>query len=122
VLSAPTPDHSGTDDDRKGGPLWLRLQGYVLPVTLCQDHLRVLTTGVLVSTQTGFHPQVSRGVSTASDGGTAGDGASCAISSEVSLPFPGFGTVVPRPSTGWVVRSCGSVGQTLTGLPGTPAS
>src|SRR4051795_3285019 len=42
------------DDDRKGGPLWLRLQGYVLPVTLCQDHLTVSTTGVLVSTRTGF--------------------------------------------------------------------
>src|SRR3954465_3053390 len=52
--STPTPHHSGTDDDRKGGPLWLRLQGYVLPVTLCQDHLRVSTTGVLVTTRTGF--------------------------------------------------------------------
>src|SRR3954452_6819684 len=62
VLSTPTPDHSGTDDDRKGGPLWLRLQGYVLPTTLCQDQLRVSATGVLVTTRTGFPPQVSPGI------------------------------------------------------------
>src|SRR3954467_9885605 len=53
VRPTPTPDHSGTDDDRKGGPLWLRLQGYVLPVILCQDQLRVSATGVLVTTRTG---------------------------------------------------------------------
>src|SRR3954470_11873912 len=105
VLSTPTPDHSGTDDDRKGGPLWLRLQGYVLPLLLCQDHLRVLTTAVLVSTRTGFHPQVSHGVSTASGGGTADDGDNCDISSGVSLVSRDSATVVRRRSTVWVVRS-----------------
>jgi hypothetical protein len=79
VCPAPTPDHSGTDDDRKGGPLWLRLQGYVLPVTLCQDHLRVLTTGVLVTTRTGFPPQVSAVTGASGDGGTGAGGDSFAI-------------------------------------------
>src|SRR4051812_1843574 len=39
---------------RKGGPLWLQVPGYVLPVTLCQDQRRVSTTAVLVTTRTGF--------------------------------------------------------------------
>jgi hypothetical protein len=38
VLSTPTPDHSGTVQSRKGGPLWLRVQAYVQLVMLCQDH------------------------------------------------------------------------------------
>jgi hypothetical protein len=58
VLVAPTPHYSGTDDVRKGGPLWLQIQGYGLHVMLRQDHLRVLTTGVLVTTRTGFPLQV----------------------------------------------------------------
>jgi hypothetical protein len=32
------PHHSGTDEDRKGGPLWLQVQGYGLHVMLRQDH------------------------------------------------------------------------------------
>ena len=73
VLTAPTPDHSGTDEDRKGGPLWLQLQGYVQPMTLSQDHLRVSTTGVLVTTRTGFHLQVSALIGRPGDGQTAGN-------------------------------------------------
>src|SRR3954449_9199851 len=60
VLTTPTPDHSGTVQSRKGGPLWLQLQAYVQPVMFCQDRLRVSTTGVLVTTRTGFPPQVRR--------------------------------------------------------------
>ena len=59
VLSTPTPDHNGTVQSRKGGPLWLRYQAYDYPLLLCQDHKRVSTTAVLVSTRTGFPPQVS---------------------------------------------------------------
>jgi len=41
------PHHSGTDD-AEGGPLWLRYQAYGSLLPLCQDHLPVLTTAVLV--------------------------------------------------------------------------
>jgi hypothetical protein len=60
VLPTPTPHHSGTDEDRKGGPLWLRVQDYFVLPTLRQDQLPVLTTAVLVTTRTGFPPQVRR--------------------------------------------------------------
>jgi hypothetical protein len=70
------PHHSGTVHLRKGGPLWLRVQAYVQPVTLCQDHLRVSTTGVLVTTRTGFPLQLRSVISTAGDVLTAGAGAS----------------------------------------------
>src|SRR4051794_14408956 len=46
---------------RKGGPLWLQVPGYVLPATLCQDQRRVSPTAVLVTTRTGFPPQVRPG-------------------------------------------------------------
>ena len=58
MLPAPTPHHSGTVLTRKGGPLWLRVQAYVQLVTLCRDQQRVLTTAVLVTTRTGFPPQL----------------------------------------------------------------
>jgi hypothetical protein len=74
-VPTPTPHHSGTVQRWKGGPLWLQVQGYVLPVTLCQDHLRVSGSAVLVSTRTGFHPQVRPRISTRGDGQTgAGEG------------------------------------------------
>jgi hypothetical protein len=59
---------------RKGGPLWLRVQAYVQPVILCQDHLRVSTTAVLVTTRTGFPPQVTGWICMAGDGQTAAAG------------------------------------------------
>jgi hypothetical protein len=74
VLSTPTPDHSGTVQSRKGGPLWLRVQAYVQLVMLCQDHVTVLTTGVLVTTRTGFPPQLRSVNCTAGDGRTADAG------------------------------------------------
>jgi hypothetical protein len=54
VRPTPTPHHSGADDVRKGGPLWLQVQGYGLHVMLRQDHQLVSTTGALVTTRTGF--------------------------------------------------------------------
>jgi hypothetical protein len=68
----PTPHHSGTGEPRKGGPLWLRVPAYVQLVMLCQDPLRVSTTGVLVTTRTGFPPQVRRLNCMAGDVPTAG--------------------------------------------------
>ena len=58
MLRTPTPDHSGTDERGKGGPLWLQIQGYVQPMTLRQDQLLVSATGALVTTRTGFPLQV----------------------------------------------------------------
>src|SRR4051794_22666907 len=57
VLPTLTPHHSGRER-RKGGPLWLQVQGYVQPMTLCQDHPLVSTTAVLVTTRTGLPLQV----------------------------------------------------------------
>src|SRR3954464_1408923 len=54
VRPTPTPDHNGTVQSRKGGPLWLQVQGYVQPVTLCQDQMRVSTTAVLVQRLKGW--------------------------------------------------------------------
>ena len=70
MLPAPTPHHSGTVQTRKGGPLWLRVQAYDHLVMLCQDRLRVLTTGGLVTTRTGFPLQVRPGMCMADDGRT----------------------------------------------------
>jgi hypothetical protein len=58
---------------RKGGPLWLQVQAYGYLLTLSQDHLRVSTTGVLVTTRTGFHLQVSALIGRPRDGQTAGN-------------------------------------------------
>ena len=73
VLAAPIPHHSGTEKPKKGGPLWLQLQGYVEPMTFRQDHLPVLTTAVLVTTRTGFPLQLRSPISTSGDVLTAGD-------------------------------------------------
>src|SRR3954447_14531844 len=100
ALSTPTPDHSGTDDDRKGGPLWLQLQGYVLPLLLCQDHVRVSATSVLVSTRTGFPPQVSPRISRPGGGSTGAGGASCVTSSGGRRPCLDCRTVARRRSRG----------------------
>jgi hypothetical protein len=62
VRPTPTPDHSGTVHSRKAAPLWLQVPGYVYPLTLCQDHLRVSGSAVLVTTRTAFPPQVSAGI------------------------------------------------------------
>src|SRR3954471_13136889 len=122
VLSTPTPDHSGTDEDRKGGPLWLRLQGYVLPLLLCQDHLRVLTTGALVTTRTGFPPQVRPGIFRHGGGRTGASGGSCAASSGGRQPCPDCRTVARRRSTVWVVRFCGSAVRVTSGSLAMPGS
>ena len=74
VLVTPTPHHSGTDENRKGGPLWLQLQGYVQPMTLRQDHQLVSATGVLVTTRTGFPLQVRPAICRRHDGADAGGG------------------------------------------------
>src|SRR3954447_1467903 len=69
----PTPHHSGTDDP-EGGPLWLQLQGYVQPMTLCQDHSRVLTTGALVPLANRVSPagQTARCHGSSADGSARG--------------------------------------------------
>src|SRR4051794_6845846 len=108
VLTTPTPDHSGTVQPRKGGPLWLQLQGYVLPVTLCQDPKRVSTTAVLVTTRTGFPPQLSPEIFRHGGGRTGASGGMCATSSGGRRPWTDSETVARRRSTVWVVRSCES--------------
>jgi hypothetical protein len=71
--SAPTltPHHSGTGEQRKGGPLWLQLQGYFVLLTLRQDHLPVLATTALVTHANRVSRQV-RPVSDRSGGGEVG--------------------------------------------------
>src|SRR3954463_14416574 len=98
VLRTPTPDHNGTDDDRKGGPLWLQVPGYVLPVTLCQDQRRVSTTAALVTTRTGFHLQVRPLIDRLGAGEAGGSGPNFGTNCEISRPCRDCGTVAPRPS------------------------
>ena len=109
------PHHSGTDDVRKGGPLWLQIQSYGLHVMLRQDHQLVSTTGALVTTRTGFPPQVRVGMFRPDDGTTgAGDhifGTKCVGSHR----FRDFATAVPRPSPVSAVRSFGSAVQLASG-------
>ena len=114
------PHHSGTVQSRKGGPLWLQVQAYVQHVTLCQDHLLVLTTGVLVSTRTGFPPQLRGSKYTAIGVPTVGGGDSSDTSSGDLPHSPGFVTVGRRPSTGSAVRSSELAVQLASGLPATP--
>jgi hypothetical protein len=68
------PHHSGTEESKKGGPLWLRVQGYFFLLLRGQDHLLVLTISALVSTRTGFHPQVRVLIGRTGGGPTAGNG------------------------------------------------
>ena len=107
VLVTPTPHHSGTDENRKGGPLWLQIQGYVLPATLCQDHLPVSTTGVLVTTRTGFHLQVSALIGRPADGQTAGSAPGFATSYGGSRRFQDLPTVARKRSPVSAVRCFG---------------
>jgi hypothetical protein len=108
VLPTPTPHHSGTDDEWKGGPLWLQIQGYGLHGMLRQDHQLVSTTGALVTTRTGFPLQVRPAIFR-SDGGTTGAGDHIFGTKLVgSHRFRDFATAVPRPSPASAVRSFGS--------------
>ena len=115
VLTTPTPDHSGTEDTRKGGPLWLRVQAYVRPVMLCQDHVLVSTTGVLVTARTGFPSQVRPGMCRPDDGQTAGGVDTSGTNFEDSHHSPASVTAVRRPSRGSVGRSFGSAVQLVSG-------
>jgi hypothetical protein len=115
VLPAPTPHHSGTGEPRKGGPLWLRVQAYVQPVMLCQDQMRVSTTAVLVTTRTGFPPQVRRLNCMVGDVPTAAAVDISATSSGGLPPSPASVTVGQRSSLASVVRSCESAGSLRSG-------
>jgi hypothetical protein len=109
------PHHSGTDDVRKGGPLWLQIQGYGLYVMLRQDHQLVSTTGALVTTRTGFPPQVRVGMFRPDDGTTGAGGHTFGIRYEDSHHSPASVTAVPRPSPGSAVPSFGSAVRLASG-------
>src|SRR4051812_24210524 len=93
---------------RKGGPLWLQVPGYVLPVTLCQDQRRVSTTAALVTTRTGFHLQVRPLIDRLGAGEAGGSGPNFGTNCEISRPCRDCGTVAPRPSPGPVGHFSGS--------------
>jgi hypothetical protein len=62
--------------------LWLQYKAYSFPLTVRQDHRRVATTGVLVTTRTGFPPQVRGSICMARDAVTAAAGVISGINFE----------------------------------------
>src|SRR4051812_2639294 len=93
VLPTPTPTTAAPTKKRKGGPLWLQRQAYGLLLFLCQDHRRVSATAVLVTTRTGFPPQVRHGIFRHGGGQTDASGGVCATSLGGRRPCPDCRTV-----------------------------